>query len=421
MKSYIFLVLFFASIGYSAAQSTQGYQADLQTLHNTLQKTPSYKHQIKGKASKAYQKLYDSLSRLNGDQFSSLDYFSTLSQLFFPLRDNHLGFYESYDASVFNDTAAYRKFREKLEATSYASINLNLDSLNTVLSGKSLDEVEGIYHYEKYYSFGLYKTSANEYQGVILSSNVPFWKKGQIVAKLYEYAPNNFRAMYITPLTKTFHFYPNERYGNGALLNSYFYVSFSKENYKKNPDEVDHVNLNKQASAFELKNIRNNVQYLHLGNFSANPKAMEVSDKFYQSIKDSLTANHLIVDLRNNTGGAEKVSKKFKKLIKRHARGSKVYVLVNAGTISQGEIFLLQLWKHKNVTTYGQTTQGKIAYGSNFGNTVQLPSGKAKVYLTDMRDRFGRVKYENVGIQPQVVFDNSSDWIERLVFIIEAQ
>lgn len=421
MKSCVFLVLFFASAVYAFAQPSQEYQADLQVLYATLQKTPSYKQQIKRRALKSYQKLYDSLSRLNGDQLSSLDYFSTLSQLFFPLRDNHLGFYEVYDVSAFSDTVAYRKFKEKLEATPHPSATLDVDSLATVLSGKSSDEIEGIYHYEKYYSVGLYKISAGEYEGIILSSQVPFWKKGQVIAKLYEYAPYNFRAIYANPLTKTFHFYPNERFGNQALLNSYFYVSYSRSNYKKNLDETDFVNLSSVAPAFQLKNLQKDIQYLRLGNFSASTKAMEVSDTFYQSIKDSLTARHLIVDLRNNTGGAEKVSKKFKKLIKRHARRSNVYVLVNNGTISQGEIFLLQLSRIKNIKTYGQTTQGKIAYGSNYGKRVKLPSGKAEVYITDMRDWFGRVKYENAGIQPQVVFDNSSDWIERLLAMIAAQ
>lgn len=395
--------------------STNQYTADLDKLYAVLQQTPSYKAQVKGEAQVRYRQLYDSLRKLDSSQFSSWDYFTSLSKLFFPIRDNHLGFYELFDNAHFADTASYRKFRTALEQQDYLTVSLNTDSLRKILLTKPETEVEGIYHYDKYYAFGLYKSGTNEYTGVILNSEIPHWKKGQVIARLYEYAPGNFRAIYAGPLTKKLNFYPNEKFRNGELVNSSFYVAPSQSVYKKRPESVDFVNIGKTDSDFELKTLRPDVQYLRLGNFSAFPKMMVISDQFYASVKDSLSAKNLVVDLRNNTGGAEKVSKKFLQMIKNYARQGNVYVLVNNGTISQGEIFLLQLKTIKNVTSYGQTTQGKIAYGSNYGNRVKLPSGRYEIYITDMKDKNGLVKYENIGVTPDVMFDNSEDWINRLL------
>lgn len=417
----LFLTLFIYTTPVFSQVSKSQYQTDLDKLYAVLQQTPSFKAQIKGEALARYKKLYDSLGKLDGDRLSSSDYFISLSQMFFPIRDNHLGFYEVFDNKHLADTASYRKFRMDLEKASYETVLLDLDSLKQVLSNKNLSDVEGIYHYGKYYSFGLYKNGANQYRGVILDSKIPHWKKGQVLVSLFKDGPDSFRAVYANPLTKKLYLYPNEKFRNQSLINSYFSPSFLNANYKKTTDTLDFVNVNKKTPAFELRNLRNDVQYLRLGNFSAHPSMMPISDSFYESMKDSLSAENLIVDLRNNTGGAEKVSGKFFKLIKKHASRAQIFVLVNNGTLSQGEIFLLQLKPIKNVRSYGQTTQGKIAYGSNYGTRVKLTSGQHEVYITDMKDKKGLVKYENVGVKPDVIFDSSTDWLERLLVLIDAQ
>ncbi|RFS14676.1 S41 family peptidase [Emticicia sp. C21] len=122
----------------------------------------------------------------------------------------------------------------------------------------------------------------------------------------------------------------------------------------------------------------------------------------------------MIVDLRNNEGGADKVARKFMKLIRSYAGNHKIYVLVNNATISQGEIFALRLKKLKNVKILGQTTKGMISYGSNYGIWEKLPSNKFEVYMTDMKDsnKF-LLKYENKGIIPDIELNNESDWIEQ--------
>jgi C-terminal processing protease CtpA/Prc len=128
-----------------------------------------------------------------------------------------------------------------------------------------------------------------------------------------------------------------------------------------------------------------------------------------------LTAPHLIVDLRDNTGGATKVSAKFVRLIRRAARKGRVYVLINNGAMSQGEIVTLQLKQYANVRVYGQTTKGTIAYGVNTGGMKKLPSKQYGAVMTDMKDKGHYFPYENYGVAPDTVLGNTGDWIELVV------
>jgi C-terminal processing protease CtpA/Prc len=154
---------------------------------------------------------------------------------------------------------------------------------------------------------------------------------------------------------------------------------------------------------------------MRVGSFSNTPGSVKLSGAFLASLKDSLTAPHLILDLRDNTGGAAAVSDKFLKLINRYAARGKVYVMINNGTMSRGEIFLLQLKGRKNIQTFGQTTNGTLAYGSNSGKTIRLPSGKFQVYITDMKDKRNHVLYENTGVKPDVWLEGDGDWTDKVV------
>jgi C-terminal processing protease CtpA/Prc len=145
---------------------------------------------------------------------------------------------------------------------------------------------------------------------------------------------------------------------------------------------------------------------------------MQKSQQFYDSIKNLLSGPNLILDLRNNDGGANKVSKKFLKLIRHYTKTGQVYVLINNGTLSQGEIFTLQLKQLKNVKTLGQTTRGMLTYGSNYGNRVKLPSQSFEVYITDMKGDKRLIPYENYGINPDITLSDTKDWIEQTIEII---
>lgn len=398
----LLVTFFFVS---SQAQTSNTYLTDLTELKNILQKTPSYKDQIKGKTLKEYKSLFENLLNDTVKTVSDYKYFYSLAQLFFPIRDNHLTFYQIANFPSDSDFPIFKR---------------NLDSLKSVLTTRPLDSLEGIYHYDKYYSVGLFKVSKAEYVGVVLDTEISNWKKGQIAIHLYEFLPNYFKAIYAHPKFKNYILHPIERFSHHSLVNSYFYSSFSEKTYSKIKNDKDFINLPKNNADFIFKNIETDVQYLHVKHFSAEGVKMKKSQEFYDSIKNLLTEPNLILDLRNNDGGANKVSKKFLKLIKRYTKNGQVYVLINNGTLSQGEIFTLQLKQFKNVKTLGQTTKGMLTYGSNYGKREKLPSQSFEVYITDMKGRGAKklLPYENIGVSPDIILTDTRDWIEQTIDII---
>ena len=71
--------------------------------------------------------------------------------------------------------------------------------------------------------------------------------------------------------------------------------------------------------------------------------------------------------------------------MERYNKNARVFVLINNGTLSQCEIFALQLKQFKNVIPLGQTTKGMLAYGSNYGKREKLPSQSFERYITDLK------------------------------------
>jgi len=414
----ILLAVAFLLFTIGAGGQTSFYQADLKALKSILEKTPSYKEQIVGNKLTSYNALFENLLSDTVGDSNSFKYFYNLSQLIFPLKDNHLGFYKIADYTKFKTKATIDSFVSSKEFLNYPVWNLNIDSLSAELTHRPDTSVEGIYHYGRFYSIGLFKKSDNEYIGVVVNSDINLWKKGQVAIHLYEYAPNQFKAIYGHPLFKNFILQTNEKYRNQSLVNSYFYGSYSQDIYSKELRNVDHVNLPKNTSKFELKNINDHVQYLLLRSFQRNDATTKESERFYDSIKNLLTAENVILDLRNNEGGAGKEMRKFLKLLKKYSKKGQLIVLINNETLSQAEIFTLKLKGLQNVTTAGQTTKGMLTYGSNYGRRYKLPSAKFEIYPTDMKGKAGLLQYENIGINPDVFLDDKSDWIEQVLKIV---
>lgn len=396
-----FLTIFFIS---SQAQTSKTYQTDLTELQNILQKTPSYKDQIKGQKLIDYNSLFEKLLSDTVKNVSDYKYFYNLAQLFFPISDNHLSFYQTAN---FPNEASFPTFKG------------NVDSLKSVLKVKSLDSIQGIYYYDKYYTVGLYKATNTEYIGVVLNSKIPNWKKGQIAIHLYQYSPNYFKAIYAHPKNKNYIFQPVEKFINHSLINSNFYSSFSESVYSKTNKKNDFINLPKNIDDFVFKKIKPGIQYLHFKQFSGDMIKREESKRFYDSIKNLLTESNLILDLRNNTGGSFEVSQKFVKLIEEYTKIGSVYILINNGTLSQGEIFTLQLKQLQKVKILGQTTKGMLNYGSNYGKRQKLPSQSFEVYMTDFEADKRLLPYENYGINPDIVLLATKDWVKQTIEIIQ--
>src|SRR5690606_29362496 len=237
---------------------------------------------------KEYEALFESLLLNPQADKKGQQYFLQLARLLFPIRDNHLGFYQLPDYSRFKNRDSIAAFVASPEFEKYPSAPIDIDSLENILKSKPDSSIEGIYHYGRHYSVGVYKSDEREYTGVVISSEINLWKKGQIAVWLYETEPKIYKAIYAHPLTKSFIYQPIEKYRNEQLVNSVFYGSYISSPYSKYPDRVDHVNLHSNVPLFELKNISPDVQYLLVRTFQANKKTSDQSRAFYDSVKNVL-------------------------------------------------------------------------------------------------------------------------------------
>jgi len=71
-------------------------------------------------------------------------------------------------------------------------------------------------------------------------------------------------------------------------------------------------------------------------------------------------------------------------------------------------------------THLGERTKGALTYGMNYGTTYESPSGLFKIVPTDMK--FNKwLKYEEVGVQPEVTLDPSKNWLDQTIEIIKAK
>jgi hypothetical protein len=408
MNPFRITVIFIFITLSAIAQQKSVYQKDLDSLYHALQETPSFKEQMTGLKKIAYEQLYEKLKKQQIRK-SSFDTLYQLSALLTPIKDNHLGLFETtYKVSasaVLKDSTAAIQLKPSSGYKFYPAPVRNVDSITDVLTKMPLNSVEGIY-YQGVFKIGIYfDAKAERYTGIILSSDHPIWKKGEMVLLLYKVKSDLYRGVYANLSTKVLYCVKNEKFYAGRLL------SFGSK--RDSPPLMGHVNYKKPL--LELRTIDSTIQYLRLGNFHTTNEELLAGQQFYNKIKDSLFAKNLIVDIRNNPGGGFKASGRFLSLLKRYSQDGKIYALINGRTVSNAEQFTIRLKSFSNVITVGETTMGMITYGSNYGKNVILPSGRYTFYPTDMRDSGNYLQYEDEGITPDIVLQQDSDWIDQVV------
>lgn len=391
LKPFSFCLIFITTSFVVMAQST--YKDDLQVLYDAVKRTPSYRDQITGLKKAAYNLQFERL-KIESVQLNAFDSLYKLSSLLWPIKDNHLGLYH-----VSNKEISVRK--------RYPSPAINLDSLEEQLTSKPLTSAEGIYYQGDSFKIGVYSTSNKDSLiGVVLSSSLPIWSKGEMAALLVKSKQDVYKGVYANLYNKDLFFVKNDKLINGKLLFG-----------SKRGAPVNYASLLNKPN-FELKTLHPEIQYLRLSSFRTSNVDVKKAEIFYNQIKDSLTSKNLIVDIRNNPGGGFKSSGMFLSLLKKCAEDCKVFIIVNRQTFSNAEQFVLKLKGHRNVIVLGETTNGTLTYGNNFGNSVKLPSGKYTFYITDMKDSGNYLPYEEIGVEPDVKLSPGSDWIEQVTAII---
>ncbi|MGB3605526.1 S41 family peptidase, partial [Psychroserpens sp.] len=277
----------------------------------------------------------------------------------------------------------------------------DLEALTEALSTKPANDLEGVYNYIDQQKIGIYYAENNiDLIGVVLESDLAQWEPGEIIFYATHTVDNKYDVYFYDRDSRTPGLVKSLTFENGRIWS-----------YKKLGNEFNNEFRDKKLPELDFKQINDNTQYLYFGNFSNSKKAAH--EAFFDDVKNKISAENIIVDLRSNTGGNKKFSDPFLKLLK----NKNVYILTNCFTGSNGEQFTLKLKALKNATHLGQRTFGIIAYGLNYGRSYDTPSGHFSITPTDMNfHKF--IAYEGKGITPEIKLDFDKDWIEQTLEII---
>ena len=305
---------------------------------------------------------------------------------------------------------AYAEFKKSETNTLYPILKVDLDSLETILESKDVNDIVGVYTYKEQLKIGVVKEeNSDNFKVVILDTNEDIWQKGEVMSTLIPYGDNLLLNVGGNPSTKRLIAY-SERIEDGVFK----YIGFTKNN-----DHVHFANDLPTEETYFKEEINENITYLRLGSFSGWNPTLGQAEKFYREIKGTLTKPNLIVDLRNNSGGGDRNSDIILKQLKSYSKKNAIFVLINHRTVSNAEHFTLKLAKLKNTTILGNPSNGTAAYEVK-NSTFNLPSGKFVTVLTSkLHSKY--LDIESKGIIPDVVLDSGSDWIEQTVEYINGK
>jgi C-terminal processing protease CtpA/Prc len=283
---------------------------------------------------------------------------------------------------------------------------MDLDSLGQELKTKPFSEIEGIYSLPNYVTLGVHKEQ-EKYVGVILKSELSNWKAGEIMYTLLPFSDDLLLAVFGQQKSKRV-VAVSERIKHGMFL---------KLGLKKNTETKPFHLAPKRDSLFLRKELSDAITYIKTGSFSSFYPKLSDAEAFYATLKNTLTKNNLIVDLRDNTGGGERNSNILLALLTSYAQQNNLYVLINHNTVSNAEQFTVKLKKLPNTKILGDRTQGTLTYELKKNISNNLDCGKFVAIITSKRHK-EYLPFESKGVHPDIYLDYNSDWIKQTLKII---
>ena len=402
----ILLTLLF-SIPVSGQQAERSVSIDdLDFVYEQLTKTASYRTQAKNRI-KAEAK-YQELKRLyTSTDLSIIEHYIKLYELVDQVKDYHNDIYgntESFSYENLKDPQFLAGIRNSPEYNFYPGTGMDLDSLEKALARKPIDDYEGIYHYSEYFKIAIRKREDNMLEGIVLETLIPSWQRGETILYLLPVEGNRFRLI-------------TGRFIDKKLVSGidYFYDGEFKTNkWRKEKDKTGFYDADFPGKKFHIEELQEGITYIRLGSFSSSDEGIREATAFFNRIADSLNSKNLVIDLRNNSGGGDKSSGQFYRLLKKYK--GHIYVLVNFYTVSNAEQLAIKLKKLSNVTLLGDDTRGMITYGRNYSEDKEVPSKMFRVYFSDLKDHWRRyLQYEGRGIRPDVYLAPDRSWLDQTV------
>ena len=406
--TFIYTTLFFIlNLSFVNAQNIAcDCKAELDFYYKESQNLISFKDQFNKEGEQAYQNLYHNLkSQITGSE-SPVECLQIISQLAAQIKDEHASLrmkgFEIEKGQKLTDPENLELLKASDYFNSLPRIDANIDSLKSTAQSFDQSGIQGIYS-NKIVTVAVTQKVAGSYQAIVLDSESPAWEKGMVYAYFDHMEANRYQLILAHPDHKVWYALRNEVFENGR-----FFIS----NFKKlgTPDHFDQIASD--AATFSFKKLDSETSYLRLGSFSRMSDNVSESRALYNEVKGKISGKNLIVDLRNNSGGADKVAKPWRKLIRKFAKKNQVFVLLNKNSASNAEITADYLTKFDNVTLLGRDSWGACAYGSNYGNAAVSESGLFYFMKTDM-DYSYLIDHEEKGISVDIPLDLERDWIAQ--------
>lgn len=195
-KLFVFLLLTSILTQNAFSQSDKcDCEADLAFLDSKIKKTTtSYKNN-----KKSYDAELARISILAEKTSTIYDCYVLLNTLMLSLNDNHSRIYGTNKGAVKeiqSDSLKYAAFKNSQIYNAYPMLNMDLDSLETVLNSKAIADVEGVYSIKDYLTIGFFRDNpTNQFKTVILKSTTDLWKRGELVSTAIPFGNKYFSMM----------------------------------------------------------------------------------------------------------------------------------------------------------------------------------------------------------------------------------
>ncbi|MBR9846687.1 MAG: hypothetical protein GYB35_11575 [Algicola sp.] len=403
MKRRLFLFLIISNLFANAYSQKKdcSCETDLKFLDSKIRKTPAYKIN-----KKAYNASYSSALKEVSNVHSMFDCHLLMNKLLISLNDNHSRVYsidKGANDEIKADSEKFSEFKTSEIFNTYPKPTMDLDSLRIVLKAKTKSDIEGIYNRDNLITIGVYKSNKNNnYKAIILDSQSDIWQVREMMYTLIPFGNDYLLSIGGSMSSKRLIAY-TERIENGFFYFMGFQKDSSETNYTINvPSE----------NTYYRDELSDEITYLKIGSFNSWNPTLSEAERFYKSLEGQLTKPNVIIDLRNNSGGGKRNSDILYKILKSYAKENKLYVLINHRTASNAEQFTQRLRKLDNCLVFGSRTNGSLAYEIK-DSQYTLPCNKFIAVLTSKKHS-DYLEFESQGIEPDITFDFSDDWLSQL-------
>ena len=467
---YIYLVIFLFIFSYSLKAQNCSCDENFRQLTEKIKKNyVGYSDKVNSYNSNQFQKFTDSLQKIASvsDAYRCMSLSREWLAFF---KDKHIDFGINFDKL---STDSIKLFFQDVEKTQWSEV-----SLNAYLQKKNekVDSLEGIWNHENNtYKIGIVRDLSKkglEFIGFIIKSDGLRWLPQQVKFRVAKIG-NDYKTIYFGAGDHSIVFPTLVK--TGETIDFGFFGKWHKGEHK--PTNTKTTSYQRNSLAKFVK-IDEETALLALPSFNSKYKH-EIDSLIDKNKAIISNTKHLIIDVRDNLGGSTSTfesvipylytnpikvdggkvlatednirncyekdypfstekereelrenAKKLRahlgelyllykprtiKLTKVFNSPERISILINNGTASSGELFILRAEQSKKVTLYGQNTAGIVDYGELV--KLNLSCGFLTVVYPASKSLHSiKRPLDNIGIKPDVAIpENITDWIKFVI------